>query len=1385
VAVWFSYKEGMAMSKFRLSLRLAVVILGIVCLMDIDRADAAPGDITTVVGGGASDGIPAIQAHLAGAWGIKVNSAGDIAIADWRGSRVYKVSAATGIISHVAGTGMNARSIGWSGLDGPATKMVIDAPVWVEIDGSGNVYFQYEGKILKTTPAGAVTTVVGSGGALHTLDSEGNIYYRSGQGINVMNPAIGEVSSVVGGAKVNGPSDLTFDSAGNLYYVNQWEHQVYRISPSGKVTLVAGDGHYANNKGDGRFAGDGGPATAASLNRPRSIALDAAGNVYIVDQDNQRVRKVDGATGIITTIAGTGEAAFSGDGGPATKASLNRPQGIFVDGLKNIYIADQNNYRVRKVDAVTGVITTVAGTGVKGCDGEDKLAVNTDLWDPQDVFVDGTGNLYIAECNEIRKVDPKTGIMTSVAGRDQGFDFSGDGGPATQASFKTPGSVWIDKAGNIYILDANNFRVRKVDAGTGIITTVAGNGKQDFSGDGGPATQASIGRAASLAVDESGNIFIADQVNHRIRKVDTATGRISTFLGGGPANGALAAVARFSNMQDMFVDSRKNVYIVDGAENRVWKADAATGLLAIVAGNGKAGYSGDGGLATEASLNSPRGVAVDNDGNVYIGDTFNNRVRKVDASGRITTFAGGHPTSGERATLRPVSADGGPATAAMLIAPHGVDIDGAGNVYISDRENQRIRKVAPSGTITTVAGGGLRDGGPAFDAGLSGWYSGLFIDRSGNLYIGDANNSRIRKVEAQTGTIRTVAGNGLPESEPSPDGGLATQTAISPGGVFVTPDGALYFPGSGRLRKVDVAGRVTTVAGGGKLTGAGILVKDAFIGGAPQAVVDGSGAFFANAGTRVQKVDGSGLVTVVAGTGEAGFSGDGGPATQAKFDGITDIFIDSRGDLYLADRVNQRVRKVDGNTGIVTTVAGNGKAGFSGDGGPAVNAQLSNPYGVFVDDAGNVFIADNVNNRVRKVDGKTGIITTVAGNGSQFHNGDGGPATKAAVWVPTKVFGDASGNLYIGLYADRRIAKVEGIAAPTTVGTGVFNGPTFPSLAETQAGTNVPVNSADPISGVAVALTFSSVTGAGATALTTTTTGPPAPKGFQLGNPPIYLDLNTSAKFTGSVALSLDYSSIRVVNEDSLKLFHYENGAWVDVTTSLDTAKNTIYGRVTSFSLFALAEPEVKASKNLAVVAATVTNNGVPVPGVEVAFSRSISGVAHEYAWKGITDAEGKVEIRIVASEQRFWRVGATGMYVARATNPTTGAVTGQWGSIPINGNQKATLLLPVGGQARVVSVTSLSAPTASALTGNYPNPFNPATQIAYELPEAGEVRLTIYNVLGQQVRALVQGRQEAGFYRVTWDGRDAAGRPVSSGIYLYRLEAGGFTETRRMLLLK
>ena len=332
------------------------------------------------------------------------------------------------------------------------------------------------------------------------------------------------------------------------------------------ITTVVGNGSSG-------YGGDNGQASGAMLKSPWGVATDWLGNIYVSDNLNNRIRKID-ATGVITTIAGTGTAGYNGDGIPATLAQLNVPHGIALDDSGNIYVADLYNIRVRKINSA-GIISTIAGNGLSAYTGDGGDATAAQINSPYGICTDHTGNVYFADCNNscIRMIST-TGIINKVAGSGTG-GFSGDGGVATNAQLSQPTDVTVDAAGNIYIADFGNNCVRKVDASTGRIGTIAGTGTAAFSGDGGPASIAELQKPAGIVVDSVGNIYIADFSNFRIRKVNTM------------------------------------------------------GVISTIAGTSIAGYNGDGANATSTQLNYPCDLAIDISGSLLICDLYNNRIRKI------------------------------------------------------------------------------------------------------------------------------------------------------------------------------------------------------------------------------------------------------------------------------------------------------------------------------------------------------------------------------------------------------------------------------------------------------------------------------------------------------------------------------------------------------------------------------------------------------------------------------------------------------------------------------------------------------------------------------------------------------------------------------------
>jgi sugar lactone lactonase YvrE len=646
-------------------------------------------------------------------------------------------------------------------------------------------------------------------------------------------------------------------------------------------------------------------ATAMALTSPAFITGDNSGNVYFVS--GNAVCKMT-ASGEVEPIAGNGTSGYSGDSGPATSAQLNGPQGLAIDNAGNLYISDSYNSVVRKVTPA-GTISTYAGNS----------------------------QINISDV--------------------------GDGGPAVLARLNIPQGLAADGAGNLYIADGWNFRIRKVSP-EGTIVTVAGNGQSGYSGDLGPATAAKIGLPMGLAVDSTGNLYFADQIDNLIRKV-SSNGTISTFAGNAARTGysgdnGLSTNATLSAPENVATDNEGNVYIADTYDNVIRKVNTA-GIITTVAGTGTAGYSGDGGLARTAQLHLPGGVAIDDSGNLFIADTSNARIRKVSQSGIISTVAGNAKLD---------SGDNGPADIAQLDLPKGVAFDNGGNLYVV--EGLVVRKVTPAGTISTVAGDGNNgysgDGGSATAAQFSN-PSDIAIDSAGNLYIADTDNSVIRKV-TPTGTISTFAGNG--SAGYSGDGGPASSAQIGyPKGVAIDRQGNLFISDwcNNVVRKVSSSGIIDTFAGNGSPghTGDGGAATAAELNQPQHLAIDSEGNLYIADGYLVREVATSGIISTVAGNiNNVGYSGDGGQAINATLTTVDGLAFDATGNLYIVDEYNNVVRRVT-TDGIINTVAGNHQQGYSGDGGAAVNAEFNGPQGIAIDASSNVYVADTNNNAIREI----------------------------------------------------------------------------------------------------------------------------------------------------------------------------------------------------------------------------------------------------------------------------------------------------------------------------------------------------------------------------------------------------------------------------------
>ena len=597
----------------------------------------------------------------------------------------------------IAGSSLN-------GDGGPATQAQIGAIQGVALDSAGNLYLSDSDhhRIRKVSTAGIIVTIAGNGTAGFTGDA---------------GPATA--------AQLNLPYGIAVDSAGNLYIADLGNSRIRRVSPDGIISTYAGGG--AAGASD-----EGMPAVSTSLRTPRNLAIDAAGNLYFSEFEGHRIRKVT-PDGRIATIAGTGIAGFTGDGGPAIAAELAYPAGLALDRAGSVYIADSQNRRIRKIN-LDGSISTAAGTAatlgfptavvvlpagtlyasdgsgaVRVCPGSGACSSLNGTTAAGDLALDSAGNLYVADGPQIRKIDPH-GQLTLIAGDDYQHAI-GDGGLAAAAQLDQPSAVAFDVSSNLYIADTGSGRVRQVSP-SGIIQTIAG--PQNLNSPGG------------IAVDPAGDILIADTGDQLIR--NSADGAMFTVAGtgtaGAGAEGLPPAQTALSSPRGVCTAADGSLYIADTGNHRVLRLPPG-GTLQIAAGNGSPVNTGDGGPARLAQLNQPSACFIDAAGDLSIADSGNNRVRKV-AAGLISTIAGGDGT---------------------LNSPRGVAVDANGNIFIADTGNNRLCKLS-AGALETIAGPDQLSAP-----------GGLAFDTSGNLYVADTGNNRIAELTAAIQTMPVTIAN--------------------------------------------------------------------------------------------------------------------------------------------------------------------------------------------------------------------------------------------------------------------------------------------------------------------------------------------------------------------------------------------------------------------------------------------------------------------------------------------------------------------------------------------------------------------------------------------------------------------------------------------------
>ncbi len=1192
------------------------------------RKISTSGLVNTLAGSGSygSANGTGTSASFKGPSGVAIDGFGNIYIADTYNQKIRKISP-SGIVSTFAGSGSNGSS------DGTSSSASFDGVRGIAIDSIGNLYVadMYNHKIRKINPSGVVSTLAGSGlagssdvaGASASftnptgvaVDGSGNVYV-SDQGnhkIRKVSPT-GIVSTLAGSglagnsdgegaeASFNMPTGLTIDASGNLYVADAYNNNIRKVTPSGIVSTVAGNGTVGSVDGVG---------AAAKFNYPNGIAIDRAGYLYVADLANQKIRKIgpaygfsispalpaglklDPSTGIIsgtpttgilptnyvitainmsgsssytiniavsaaptinlfaptlggtgsivtirgnnltgataisfggkaassfevindstiTTVVGSGNSGSvmvttnSGKGSLAGFNYLAAPNISYAGGNK-VFIAGQAITPIAPTNtggAITGNglanVSTLAGTGSIGS--ADGVGTWASFYHPFDVAVDGFGNVYVADAgnNKIRKISP-TGFVSTLAGSG---NVDSNDGSGSAASFSSPQGIAVDASGNVYVGDYWSYKIRKVSP-RGIVSTLAGTGivgKAD-----GAAIDASFDRPSGLTIDASGNVYVADFGNNKIRKVST-TGVVSTFAGNGNQGDldTLGVAASFNAPSNVDIDASGNVYVADMQNGKIRKI-SPTGLVSTLAGNNM-GINGDG-IGSAASFGITFGVAVDTSGNVYVADYGNNKIRKVSPIGVVNTIAGNGSWSSIDST----------GTDASFKSPVAVAVASNGYIYVADSWNHKIRKISPafgysispalpaglsfngstgiiSGTpkkaipasnyvVTAINAGGSSSftiniailqtvapnisytgGNKVFTVGklitpispsnTGGTVTGIgqvtvstfagsgssgssdnigtlasfnapydvALDGLGNLYVADMGNNNIRKI-SPSGVVSTLAGKGSQGSKDS----IGTLASFDgPSSVSVDDSGNVYVADlrNHTIRKINSTGLVTTLAGC-RTIGIGNGIGKAACFYFPFGVaVDGNGNVTVadTYNHKIRRISPSGLVNDFVGSGiyGSGFGSNDGIGNSTSFYFPSGLAVDGLGNVYVADYNNHKIRKIS-PLGVVSTLAGSGNPDSTD--GVGASASFNYPSDVAVDGLGNVYVADTYNQKIRKIT-PSGLVSTLAGNGSQ--GSDDGIGLSASFNFPNGLAVDSIGNVYV---ADRSNSKIRKISS--------------------------------------------------------------------------------------------------------------------------------------------------------------------------------------------------------------------------------------------------------------------------------------------------------------------------------------------------------------------
>ena len=1043
------------------------------------------GVVTTLAGSGAAgsaDGT-GTAASFNYPYGLTTDGT-NLFVADQSNHKIRKIVISTGVVTTIAGSGAAGSA------DGTGTAASFNLPRGITTDGTNLFVADYNThKIRKIViSTGVVTTLAGSGagGSTDGTGTGASFYYPIGittDGTNLFvadywNDKIrmivistGVVTTLAGStngstdgtgaaAKFSSPRGITTDGT-NLFVGDYGNHKIRRIVIStGVVTTLAGSG--AAGAADGT-------STAASFNYPEGIITDGT-NLFVVDTSNNKIRKIapslggsiqgtplnlDNTNAVVTTFAGSGTAGSTDATG--TAASFNLPQGITTDGTY-LYVADKSSHKIRKLEISTGAVTTLAGSGAAAL--TNGTGTGASFYFPDGITTDGT-NLYVADSSNhaVRKIVISTGVVTTIAGGTQGStDATG-----ASASFNYPAGITTDGT-YLYVADAQNNKIRKVEINTGVVTTLAGSGASGSTDAAGVA--ATFSGPYGVTTDGA-NLYVTDTNNNKIRKIVISSAVVTTLAGSGTAGSTdgTGAAATFYWPEGITTDGT-NLYVTDShsSTNKVRKIVISTAVVTTLAGSGTAGSTD--GTGTAASFNQPRDITTDGI-SLYVADMYSHKIRKISPPFTVTTTA----TNGTITSINnPAVASGatttitGSASANYYFA----GVSGCGGTAQSNTNELITTFLYTTGTIssncivtatfalktttpvlkggaiqgntlnldntnavvTTLAGSGTAGSTDATGTAASFYYPWGITTDGTNLFVADFINHKIRKIVISTGVVTTLAGSGVQGSTD------ATGTAARfnyPLGM--TTDGTNLFVVdnyNNKIRKIVIStGVVTTLAGSGAAGSTDATGTAASFYDPIGITTDGTNLFVVDRGNNeIRKiVISTGVVTTLAGSGTTGSTDATG--TAASFNSPGDITTDGT-NLFVTDGGNNKIRKIVIATGVVTTLAGSGAAGSTDGTGTA--ASFNYPAGITTDGT-NLFVADVVNNKIRKVAISTGVVTTLAGSGTA--GSTEGTGTAASFNSPRHITTDGT-NLFVADYNNNKIRKISPETTPPT-GTNSIN----------------------------------------------------------------------------------------------------------------------------------------------------------------------------------------------------------------------------------------------------------------------------------------------------------------------------------------------------------